>query len=349
MQDPKSSAGTTQTQDDKHPQKKGFFTWERVIEILKIAVTIWAALLGSYVTMQYNQRQNELNRIEAIAQLLPHMSAKEDARKSSDPAGSDDMSRDGAFWAIFRTANNRVMLRDLASLFPRDIYRVVSSIANTGEFDHDGDALCALQVASEKLASQLSADPRHTEMASRLYNQALSLRERNLNDPTPLRVVDISGQLTGADPTDDQLAALIKSINDLADQHQKESNAIAAEKKNKAAVNHQEATDLYKRARKRGLDSKDQQVQEQVARADLELAKIYVTKQVPDLALQYLREAVNLESKITGKSTDEHLKELDKDGDGFAALSEIEVGISLAEKRLKQIFIDFPEKGASLD
>ncbi len=67
------------------------------------------------------------------------------------PDGKQRMVRDGAIWAIFRTAQNKNMLRDLANLFPEDIYRVVSSIAASGGLEHDEDELMALQIASEKL------------------------------------------------------------------------------------------------------------------------------------------------------------------------------------------------------
>jgi hypothetical protein len=348
---PATTASASPVAESK-PEKKHWLTWERTIEILKLAATIWAALLGSYVTMEYNQRQNELNRIQAIAQMLPHIggagASKSADAKTGQPTG-DEMSRDGAFWAIFRTANDRVMLRDLASLFPLDIYRVVSSIALAGELDHDPDAIEALQVSSEKLAAQFSSDPKHAELASRLYDQALKLRERKPDDLSPLRVVDLASQVAGTEPTGDQMSDLVKSINDLADAHLKGRPAPHGGTKKESGATLLEAKQLYKRARLLGINNDDQQVQEQVARADLALASMYVDDKLSDDAMKYMKEAFILEGKITGQPVlSRELKTLDKDGDGFASLNELEAGVKLAQVRLKKILVDFPDRGAQI-
>lgn len=328
-------------QPDK-PVKRHPFTWERVIDVVKLIATVWVALIGSFVTMQFNERQHELNRIEAISQMLPHMD-------SGNKTPDEHMGRDGAIWAIFRTANNRKMLRDLASLFPEDIYRVVSSIAVGGELDHDQDAIVALQVASEKLAAEFSNDPKKAELASKLYAQALILKERKENDPNPLRVVDLSASMDGSAPTDDQLTALIRSINNLADMHLKEiSSAVPATHKKRSGTNHWQCKQLYLRARRLGQGNEDDQVLEQVARADLSLAGIYILEQLSDDAYKYLKEALAIEAKITGKPSNIHLNTLDKDNDGYAKLPELEEAIELAQERLKAIIESLKDKGASM-
>ncbi len=337
-----ASAATAVKHEDKpdKPARKHPFTWERVIDVVKLIATVWVALIGSFVTMQFNERQHELNRIEAISQMLPHMD-------SAQGKPDEHMGRDGAIWAIFRTANNRKMLRDLASLFPEDIYRVVSSIAVGGELDHDQDAIVALQVASEKLAAEYSNDPKKAELASKLYAQALMLKERKEGDSNPLRVVDLSASMGGSDPTDDQLAALIRSINNLADLHLKEVTAINSKKR--SGTNHWQCKQLYQRARQLGQGNQDDQVMEQVARANLSLASLYAMEQLSDNAYKHLREALELESKITGKASDISLKALDKDNDGFAKLPELEEAIKLAKDRLKTIIDTVKDKGASIN
>jgi hypothetical protein len=334
--------------DDKPKKKwKEFFNWDRSIDILKVVVTLWVALLGSYVTMQFNERQHELNRIEAIAQLLPHISstAKKNPNASPGSIEPDDMSRDGAIWAVFRTANNRTMLRDLAALFPLDIYRVVSSIAVAGELQHDPDAVVALQVSSEKLAAIYSMDPRKADLANRLYAQALKLKQRSADDDAPLQVVDLSSVMLGDDkPTGDQMASLVKSINDLADQHVKDSSP-----KKKGPESHWQAKQLYQRARQLGHANDDPQVMEQVIRSDLSLANLYVTEQLADDAYKYLKEGVILESRITGKSDwASVLKSLDKDGNGFADISELQAGVKMAQEKLQEILLHYRDAGAEL-
>lgn len=339
---------TEPAEKSKHP-----FTWERVIDVVKLIATVWVACLGSWVTMQFNDRQHELNRIEAISQMLPHMSSSSPSNSgSSSGSGSgaakadsgDHMSRDGAIWAVFRTANNRKMLRDLASLFPEDIYRVVSSIAISGELDQDNDAIVALQVASEKLASEYSNDPKRAEAASRLYAQALMLKERKEDDKSPLRIIDLSTLMAGSDPTDDQLANLIKSINNLADVHSKE--IANPSPKRKSGGTHWTSKQLYLRARNLGINSKDEQVLQQVARADLSLANLYIMDQLADDAYKYLKEALQVESKVTGKSTDAILASIDKDGNGFATLPEMSEALEKAQENLKEVMANYKDKGA---
>lgn len=334
----KAESADNEQYDEKPKKKSGFFTWERSIEILKLLATVWVAVLGSLVTMQFNERQHELNRIEAIAQMLPHMSAQ------SKP-GESSLDRDGAMWAIFRTASNRTMLRDLAALFPQDIYRVVASIAQGGELTHDADALVALQVASEKLAAKYATDPKHAELANRLYAQAAKLKERTVDDQSPLQIIDLSAEVPTM-PTDDRWGRLIQSINDLADAHLKESGAGRGQRKNVSGE--WEATTLYQRGRQLGLTNSDCQVQQQVIRADLSLAAIYVKEQLSDDAFKYLKEALQLESKITKQPYDAHLKALDKDGDGFAGLPEMGEAIKVAQERLKQIMVQYKDRGAPL-
>ncbi len=315
-----------------------------MIDVLKIVATVWVAAIGSVVTMQFNERQHELNRIEAIAQMLPHMS--EEGKNGAKP-NQDHLGRDGAIWAIFRTANNRKMLRDLAALFPEDIYRVVSSIALGGELERDPDAIVALEVSSEKLASQYSTDPKRAEIASKLYAQALALKQRTADDTTPLRVLDLTSTVSDSAPTDDQLAGLIKSINDLADLHL--SDIEAENRKQKSSGTHWESKQLYLRAERLGAGNKDSQVLQQVERADLALASLYVKDQLADDAYHYLKKALECEAEITGKPVATSLKALDKDGDGFAALSEMAEGVKLAQARLLEINKVFKDKGAELN
>jgi hypothetical protein len=347
--------------DRKSSDHKRFWTWDRAIEILKVVATVWVALLGSYVTVQFNERQHELNRIEAISQMLPHIS--ESDKKTGAGSGSgvgadhiDHMERDGAIWAIFRTANNRKMLRDLAALFPEDIYRVVSSIALSGELNQDQDALVALEVSSEKLAAKYSADPKRADLASRLYNQVLKLRARTPDDQSPLHVLDLTCEKpAGSDPTGDQLAYLTQSINDLAEAHLTDKNSQIVTKTGghggpvSARDNQWQAKQLFSRARQLGLNSTDQQVLEQVMRADLGLAQIYLAEQLSDDTFKYLKEAFAVESKITGKHNfEENLKAVDANGDGYASLSELAEAVQKTQARFKQIMTQFPDRGAEM-
>ncbi len=329
--------------EKKDSGKKKHIPWERVIEIVKLVATVWVALLGSWITFQFNEHQHELNRIEAIAKMLPQMS---DSTQKSDGTNNNQMGRDGAMWAIFRTANNRTMLRDLAALFPEDIYRVVSSIARTGELDNDRDALIALQVSSEKLAAQYSEDPSRAELASKLYAQALNLRERKASDNSPLRVVELTKPFSQTGPTGDQLAHLMSSINNLADLHLKES--LQAASKTKSASIHWESKQLYKRARHLGQDTTDIQVMQQVLRADLALASMYTEDRLPEDAFKYLKEGLEIESKITGEDLTTHIKSMDKNGSGFAGLPELKECIQDARARFVQILEAHKDKGVHL-
>jgi hypothetical protein len=399
------SNGQPSANDSSEPAKKKHpLTWDRTIEIAKLLATIWVAFVGSYVTMQFNERQHELNRIEAIAKMLPHISSK-DSTSTDDSDGEDstqagptvavpihvakgkrvtaakagagsdslktqtvgtnsdaaigvgspiqtsvlgdhDMSRDGAIWAIFRTANNRVMLRDLAALFPQDIYRVVGSIAIAGELEHDKDAMVALQVASEKLATKYSADPRHAELASRLYAQALRLKERKPDDDSPLHIIDLTTDIIEAPTSDEHVAHLVHAVNDLADMHMKDGEGPSK----KLNAGHWQAKDLYKRARMIGTGSKDVQVQLQVVRADLGLSKIYLNERVLGDALQYLKEAHKLEHQITPKpDTRDPLKALDANNDGFATEEEIRLALEDARSELIVLLEQNRPKGVSIN
>lgn len=376
--DGKPSAGDKEKEVRKHP-----LTWERTIEIAKLVATVWVALVGSMVTMQFNERQHELNRIEAIAKMLPHVASKPSSTSEEEPSAQAqpesqdpevrtreairrafkkydhkqahgqgrldpnerDMGRDGAIWAIFRTANNRVMLRDLAALFPDDIYRVVSSIAIAGQLDKDDDALVALQVSSEKLAAKYTNDPKDAELASRLYAQALRLKERKPSDQSPMHVIDLTTEMVSVPASDEQFSHLVKSINDLADLHLDESDDAQT-----SNAGHWEAKDLYKRARQIGLQHNDNtQVVIQVARADIALADIYASEHVLTDAATYLREAHRLEDKISGKEHVDPLRKLDTDKDGFAGLAEISQSVGEARDRLLRIEKEFPSKGVPLE
>lgn len=251
----------------RHP-----FTWERSIEIVKIVATVWVALVGTIVTMQFNERQHELNRIEAIAKMLPHLGATNSDPTHSGTAGGDgDMSRDGAIWAVFRTANNRVMLRDLASLFPEDIYRVVSSIAAAGGLDKDDDALTALKVSSEKLANTYMAQHKHTELSIRLYNQALAIQKHLNGDTSPLHIVELSAFQIEHEDTPEQTLILLNALNRLGEQH------INASRNTKNInTEHWQAKQLFRRARQTGLATKsdDPKIKAQISKADDALADI---------------------------------------------------------------------------
>jgi hypothetical protein len=298
--------------DSKDVKAHKFFTFERMIEIVKLLATVWIALIGSFVTMQFNERQHELSRMEAIAKMLPHVSAsgdKDDKPNGAAPSeGStplitkSDMGRDGAIWAMFRTANNKTMLRDLAALFPEDIYRVVSSIAVAGGLEHDSEAITALQVASEKLAAKFSSDPRHAEIATRLYNQAVHLKERKPDDTSPLTIVDLTTpEVESNEPSQDQQASLINSLNRLAALHLLDSQATGR----KISTGHWQAKQMFKKARQLGKDSKDKLVQVQVALADRNLGQIYLEDGHPNDALLYLQEGHDLLGTVGGDNKKE--------------------------------------------
>ncbi|HEY9784792.1 MAG TPA: hypothetical protein V6D17_05255 [Candidatus Obscuribacterales bacterium] len=293
-------------------ENKDHITWERSIEIFKVLATLWVAGVGTIVTMQFNERQHELNRIEAIAKMLPHLSVKADQQNSKNPGASrnPDMSRDGAIWAIYRTANNKTMLRDLASLFPEDIYRVVSSTAQGGGLSQDHDAMAALEVASEKLAAKFTSEKK-TELALRLYDQAVRLRQRSAGDPTPIHIVDITDAEVQGQPAADETGALISSVNKLGELHWKDS-----EKSKGVNTHHFQAKQLYKRARDIGKGSSDKDVKSQVAIADTHLGKIYAAEHHFERAQEYLKEAKALLTETSGadsaavKETDRLLSEV---------------------------------------
>lgn len=304
---------TVQPADAK--PKKGW-TWERTIEISKIAATLYAACLGTFVTMQFNERQHELARIEAIAKMLPSLAAKEIEEERhyiapADPsvipekkggqANSNElhkaseskqrMVRDGAIWAIFRTAQNKNMLRDLANLFPEDIYRVVSSIAASGGLEHDEDEIMALQIASEKLANKYM-DENDNILASKLYNQALRLKERLRGQMQPLFIVDLNDRNVEELPEEvnaDRQSVLLASLNRLGDLH-----SLDSDESHKVNTGHFQSKQLYNRVRNLGKNSQEPSVKLEVARADHGLAHLYEREKRYRTAQFFLADALKM-------------------------------------------------------
>jgi hypothetical protein len=323
---------------DKDKDHKNWFTPERVLEIVKICATVWVALVGTIVTMQFNERQHELNRIEAIAKILPHLSEVKPSGSTATPGNggagggnalteSSDMSRDGAIWAAFRIASNKLMLRDLAALFPEDIYRVVSSIAAADGLEHDDDALRALEVDSEKLASKYSSDPRYQSLSARLLDQSMRIREHLNGAKTSLSLVDLSA--FDLYDTADQTAGLMESLNRLAAMH---INAV--QKEHSVSTDRSRARQLYIRCRQIGLasKSKDRNILAQLVIADNALAKIYEAEGRTADANDYAMEARELEaSKENHADADKEValleskfKTIDKDGDGCLTTQEVD-------------------------
>lgn len=314
--------------------KKSFWTHEHIIEILKVTATLWVAGVGTFVTMEFNERQHELNRIEAIAKMLPHLNdtannsiaggiaggtiasaapasgSAESPVLTSAPTRRSSMSRDGAIWAIYRTANNKTMLRDLASLFPEDIYRVISSTAAGGALGSDDDALTALEVASEKLAAKFSAEKR-TDLALRLYDQVLRLKQRTPGDTNPLHIVDVTDAEIHDQPVTDETAQLIASVNKLGDLHRQDGATST-----QINTHHFQAKQLYKRARELGKGSTDPNVKAQVAIADLDLGAIFTKEERYGKAREYYQEARELQTAVYGadstavKATDKAIREV---------------------------------------
>lgn len=305
-------------ESDKAP-KKGW-TWERTIEVSKIVATLYAACLGTFVTMQFNERQHELARIEAIAKMLPSLAAQEHEHEHIAPSAELDadadgkptavktspgkaaenkqrMVRDGAIWAIFRTAQNKNMLRDLASLFPQDIYRVVSSIAASGGLEHDEDEIMALQIASEKLANKYM-DENDNVMASKLYNQALRLKERLSGQNVPLFIVDLNDRVVEELPGEavaDRQSSLLASLNKLGELH-----SIDSDETHRVNTGHFQSKQLFNRVRSLGKESKDPAARAEVVRADQGLAHLYEREKRYKTALAYLNEALAIEKEIKG-------------------------------------------------
>lgn len=299
--------------------KKGW-TWERTIEVSKIVATLYAACLGTFVTMQFNERQHELARIEAIAKMLPSLAAQEHEKSApaTDISAAADgktaqvsrpfnaakaseskqrMVRDGAIWAIFRTAQNKNMLRDLANLFPQDIYRVVSSIAASGGLEHDEDEIMALQIASEKLANKYM-DENDNVMASKLYNQALRLKERLSGQNVPLFIVDLNDRIVEELPEEgnaDRQSVLLASLNKLAELH-----SIDSDETHRVNTGHFQSKQLFNRVRTLGKESKDPSARAEVVRADHGLAHLYEREKRYKTALAYLNEALTIEKEIKG-------------------------------------------------
>lgn len=321
--DDESKQPATPDKPKPEPEKKkiGWLSWERDVEVLKIAVTFYAACIGTFVTFQFNERQHELNRIEAIAKMLPHLdeSSSSDAEQppaenespQAEPAAnaastakptakkhtSHKMTRDGAIWAIFRTANNKTMLRDLAALFPEDIYRVVSSIAASGGLNNDDDALTALQVSSEKLANKYAA-ANDTVLASRLYHQALKLKQRTKGSDESFTIVDITDQALDEPTGDDHIAEMLRSLNKLGEIHRNES-----ESGNKVSTGRWNAKQMYKRVRELGKKSTSNKAKAEVIIADTALSELYIKDHRLDTARVFLAESVKLSEDLNGKDS----------------------------------------------
>lgn len=318
----KQSATPEKPKQEPEKKKSGWLSWERDVEILKIAVTFYAACIGTFVTFQFNERQHELNRIEAIAKMLPHLDEsgssdseqvpEENESQQSEPAGTDPatarsaakkhgsshkMTHDGAIWAIFRTANNKTMLRDLAALFPEDIYRVVSSIAASGGLNNDDDALTALQVSSEKLANRYAA-ANNTVLASRLYHQALKLKQRTKGSDESFTIVDITDKALDEPTGDDHIAEMLSSLNKLGEIHRNES-----ESGNKVSTGRWNAKQMYKRVRELGKKSTSNKAKAEVIIADTALSELYIKDHRLDTARVFLAEAVKLSEDLNGKDS----------------------------------------------
>lgn len=317
---PPVSANNNGAKKDK-PKRFAWVTWEHSLDIIKIVVTFYAACIGTFVTMQFNDRQHELAKMEAIAQMLPHLVQSEGQEEEQDksanntaPANIDNKSadgtikntapkehktshlaRDGAMWAIFRTANNKTMLRDLASLFPEDIYRVVSSIAASGSIKSDPDAVTALQVASEKLAGKYSSTDK-TELASRLYSQAVHLKQQDTNHPTAISIVDLNDQEVDTSPTHEHIDEMLISLNKLADMHKKESEATSS-----MSTGRWTAKQMYKRVRTIGLKTGTKQTKLEVVKADIALSNFYLKEHKTETAIFYMKEALSLNEEVLGR------------------------------------------------
>jgi hypothetical protein len=326
---------------DDGEKPKGFWTWDRSIEILKIVATVYAACIGTFVTMQYNERQHELARLEAIAKMLPHLADQIQKTDSPAPASAaiipilarasapgtatspaitanpstqsvvastndstsqmatSRMMRDGAIWAIFRTANNKTMLRDLAALFPEDIYRVVSSIAAAGNLSGDEDALTALQVASEKLANRFTDHGDNPQLAGRLYSQALRLKRRAAGESNSgaLYVVDLNENEIKMPHDSDRQLEMLQSLNQLAELHYTDSQSS----KN-VNTGHFQAKQLYKRVISAGIKIDDPESQLEVAKAQIGLARLYSREKDYRDAVTYMRDALAIREKYLGKN-----------------------------------------------
>lgn len=331
---PVSDSSPSSSNQTAAPVKKSL-NWDRTMDIVKIAVTFYAACIGTFVTMQYNERQHELARLQAIANMLPHLSesANDGSMKGSDSisggvastktsvdsdstsniASGDpstalkayksqsksSLSRDGAIWAIFRTANNKTMLRDLAALFPEDIYRVVSSIAVSGGLERDGDAITALQVTSEKLANKYSDEGR-LELANRLYTQALRLKQHKFKEDEPLNIVDLNEEVLVGPQNEETLAETLHSLNKLGDIHRKES-----ENSTKPNTGRWTARQFYKRVIKLGAGATSEDAVLQVAQADEALAELSQKDKHMKTAVVYLQQALEIKTKFYGADNPE--------------------------------------------
>jgi hypothetical protein len=320
-----ADAKPEEKKDDK--KKPHGLTWERTIEIVKVCATVWVAMIGTICTMQYNERQHELNRIEAIAKVLPHLSSDTQA----DGSDANEMARDGAIWAAFRIANNKVMLRDLAALYPEDIYRVVSSIAAADGLEHDNDALTALEVASEKLASKYANNPKKQQLSVRLLEQSMRIRQHLQGDKTALNIVDLS-TVNDYPSSPEQTADVMHALNKLGRMHLTNS-----QKGETVGTDRSRGRQLFVRARQIGIAAKDRTpgVMGELVEADQNLAELLRSENKIADAEAYEKEARDLASnkavdtltKLQLQHVEQKMSEVDKDGDGKVNLQEMKLGV----------------------
>ncbi len=306
---PEVKASAAAEKDDK-PARKPFWTWDRFIDLLKILATLYAACIGTIVTMQFNERQHELARIEAIAQLLPHLAHSEVQHSAPAPsnaassAGQDSAAssedresrlvRDGTMWAIFRTAQNKTMLRDLAALFPEDVYRVVGSIAAADALE-DQDGITALEVASEKMAARYAAEGK-SGLAGRLYDQALRLKKHEDGTSTaPLDIIDLTNlehfDLRKYKDNDEQVLDLMKSANRLAEAHVVESETATG-----VNTTHSDAKTFYMHAIEAGKQhAESRAIQSELSKSYDGMSKICLQENNLDGAIRWMRERLKVE------------------------------------------------------
>lgn len=316
--------GDEKKDDKKKPHP---LTWERTIEIAKLLATVWVAMIGTICTMQYNERQHELNRIEAIAKVLPHLATSTQA----DGSDGNEMARDGAIWAAFRIANNKVMLRDLAALYPEDIYRVVSSIAAADGLEHDSDALTALEVASEKLANKYANNEKKQQMSVRLLEQSMRIRQHLSGDRKPLNIVDLSA-VNDFPNSQEQTADVMHALNKLGKMHLSNS-----QKGETIGTERSRGRQLFVRARQLGIAAKNRtdNVMKELIAADENLAELLRSENKLADAEAYEKEAKALSSnkavdtltQLQLQHAEHKMAEVDKDGDGKVNTAEMQQGL----------------------
>lgn len=326
--DLKTGAKATSADEINGGKKSGHpFTWERSIEIVKLVATVWVAMIGTICTMQYNERQHELNRIEAIAKVLPHLASN----PQTDGSDGNEMARDGAIWAAFRIANNKVMLRDLAALYPEDIYRVVSSIAAADGLEHDNDALTALEVSSEKLASKYANNDKKQQMSVRLLEQSMRIRQHIEGDKGPLNIVDLSTANDYAQSRE-QTADVMHALNKLGKMHLRNS-----QKGDTVGTERSRGRQLFARARQLGITAKNRtpEVMKELIAADENLAELLRSENKISDAEAYQKEAaaltsnksVDIVTQLQLQHAEHKFEEIDKDGDGKVSMQEMRLGL----------------------